>query len=304
MADQTEDSQKIEEPTHKKLEDARKKGQVVHSREVNHWFMILGLTILVLVFAPQMMAALRDALVGFIAMPHAVPADGPAFNDALQEAAQAVLLALLIPLLVLVVVALAVGPLQSGLVVAVERIHPKLEKISLIKGIKRLFSLKAIVEFSKGILKLAIVGSVCTILILPEFSRLDQLTGLSLPNALEVLNSLAIRVLIGVLSIISIIAGIDYLYQRYDFQKQMRMSRQEVKDELKQTEGDPIIKSRLRQLRMERAQRRMMAAAPESDVVVPTRPTMRLRSNTTWKRWKRRHSSRRGSILLRCVSVK
>ncbi len=272
MADQTEDSQKTEEPTHKKLEDARKKGQVVHSREVNHWFMILGLTILVLVFAPQMMAALRDALVGFIAMPHAVPADGPAFSDTLQEAAQAVLLALLIPLLVLVAAALAAGLLQSGLVVAVERIHPKLEKISLIKGIKRLFSLKAIVEFSKGILKLAIVGSVCTILILPEFSRLDQLTGLSLPNALEVLNSLAIRVLIGVLSIISIIAGIDYLYQRYDFQKQMRMSRQEVKDELKQTEGDPIIKSRLRQLRMERAQRRMMAAVPESDVVV-TNPT-------------------------------
>ncbi|MCE2510721.1 MAG: flagellar biosynthesis protein FlhB [Alphaproteobacteria bacterium] len=269
MADQTENSQKTEEPTHKKLEDARKKGQVAHSREVNHWFMILGLTILMLAFAPQMMGDLREAMIGFIAAPHAISADGPGFSQTLQEAGWKVLLALLVPMLLLMATALVAGFLQSGYVLAVERIHPKLEKISLLKGVKRLFSLKAIMEFTKGILKLAIVSTVCTILILPEFSHLEHLTGLPLPQALATLDSLAIRILIGVLSIISIIAGIDYLYQRYDFQKQMRMTRQEVKDELKQTEGDPIIRSRLRQLRMERAQRRMMAAVPEADVVGP-----------------------------------
>ncbi|MGB1548274.1 MAG: flagellar biosynthesis protein FlhB [Alphaproteobacteria bacterium] len=272
MADQPENSQKTEEPTHKKLEDARKKGQVVNSREVNHWFMILGLTVLVLAFAPSMMAELRNALVGVLAMPHAVPADGPGFSDTLRETGWAVLMALLTPMCLLLAAALAAGFLQSGYVLAVERIHPKLEKISLLKGMKRLFSLKAFMEFAKGILKLAIVGTVCTILILPEFGQLDRLTGLPLPRVLAELDSLALRILIGVLSIVSIIACLDYLYQRYEYQKQMRMTRQEVKDELKQTEGDPIVKSRLRQLRMERAQRRMMAAVPESDVVI-TNPT-------------------------------
>lgn len=272
MANQTEDSQKTEEPTHKKLEDARKKGQTVQSREINHSFMILGLTILVVVFAPSMMADLRDTLAGFIQMSHAFSADGEGLREVFRRAGQEILRALFLPMLVLMAAALAAGFVQGGFLVAVDRIQPKLEKISVLKGIKRLFSLKAIMEFVKGISKLAVVGAVCTVLILPEFSDLDRLTGLSLLGVLVEMDALAIRVLIGVLSIVSLIAGFDYLYQRFEFEKQMRMSRQEVKDEFKQTEGDPIIKSRLRQLRMERAQRRMMSAVPEADVVI-TNPT-------------------------------
>ena len=272
MADQTEDSQKTEEPTHKKLEDARKKGQTVNSREVNHWFMILGLTVLVLVFAGEMMASLRDTLAGFLQMSYAFSVDGDGLREVFRRAGAEILLALFLPVLVLMAAALAAGLVQSGFLLAVDRITPKMEKISLLKGIKRLFSLKAILEFIKGISKLTIVGVVGTLLVLPEFENLEGFVGLPLPHILDTINVLALRVLIGVLATVSIIAGIDYLYQRFDFFKQMRMSRQEVKDEFKQTEGDPIIKSRMRQLRMERAQRRMMAAVPEADVVI-TNPT-------------------------------
>jgi len=272
MAEQAEESQKTEEPTHKKLEEARKKGQIVNSREVNHWFMILGLTIVVLVFAHQMMGDLQDALAGFIRMSYAFSADGEGLREVFQRAGKEILMALLFPMLVLMALALAAGFVQGGFLLAADRIQPKLEKISLLKGMKRLFSLKAIMEFIKGIMKLTVVGAVCTVLVLPEFGNLERMTGLSPLQMLAEIDFLAIRVLIGVLSIVSIIAGIDYLYQRYDFQKQMRMTRQEVKDEFKQTEGDPIVKSRLRQLRMERAQRRMMAAVPEADVVI-TNPT-------------------------------
>jgi len=272
MADQTEDSQKTEEPTHKKLEDARKKGQTVNSREVNHWFMILGLTILVLVFAREMMGSLRDTLASFLQMSHALSVDGDGLREVIRRAGAEVLSALFLPVLVLMAAALAAGLAQSGFLLAVDRITPKMEKISVLKGMKRLFSLKAVVEFIKGISKLTVVGVVCTLLVLPEFSNLERFVGLPLPHILDAINALAVRVLIGVLATVSIIAGADYLYQRFDFFKQMRMSRQEIKDEFKQTEGDPIIKSRLRQLRMERAQRRMMSAVPEADVVI-TNPT-------------------------------
>ncbi|MEW5703035.1 MAG: flagellar biosynthesis protein FlhB [Pseudomonadota bacterium] len=272
MAEQPDEFQKTEEPTHKKLKDARQKGQVANSREVNHWFMILGLTLIVLVFAPGMLADLRHALVGFLEMPHAVSPDGAGFMEVIWRALGEVARALLLPMFLLIALALTAGFVQSGYVVAAERIKPSLEKISLLKGIKRLFSMRAIMEFIKGVLKLVAVGTVITFLMIPEFGRLDRLIGLSIPGILETLDSLAIRVLIGVLAIVTVIAGLDYFYQRYNFLKQMRMTRQEVKDEFKQTEGDPIIKSRLRQLRMERAQRRMMASVPESDVVI-TNPT-------------------------------
>lgn len=272
MAEDTDQSQKTEEPTHKKLEDARKKGQVASSREVNHWFMILAATVVVLAFAPSSMRGMKLALVKFVEMPHAIATDIDQLRLVMVELVGALATAFLVPLGILVAAALAGGLIQNGLVIAAERIQPRLEKISLASGVKRLFSLRAVTEFAKGVLKLAVVGTIATFLILPEFHNLAAIPGFDIDQILGLVHHLAIRMLLAVLAVVTVIAALDFLYQKYEFLKTMRMSRHELREEFKQTEGDPMIKSRLRQIRMERARRRMMAAVPEADVVV-TNPT-------------------------------
>ncbi len=272
MAEDTDDSQKTEEPTQKKLDDARKKGQVASSREINHWFVILGITTWAVLFAPSMMGDIKLALMRFVEFPHAMGGDIQQLRLVLIRVLGEIGLALLFPVLVLVAVTLGGGLVQNGLVIAAERVQPKLERISLIGGVKRLFSLKAIVEFVKGVLKLAVVAAVATFLILPAFDILPSLPAFEISQVMGLVHGLAQRMLIGVLAVMSVIAVLDFLYQKYEFRKNMRMSKHELREEFKQTEGDPMIKSRLRQIRMERARRRMMAAVPEADVVI-TNPT-------------------------------
>ena len=273
MAEESGDkSQKTEEPTQKKLDDAKKKGQVPSSREVNHWFMILAATIIVAMVSPSMSSGIMGALRKFLERPHDIPLDENYIADVLAGAASEIAFIMLVPILLLLVAAFASGTLQSGLVVAVDRIQPKFERISPLAGIKRLFSFKSLAEFIKGVAKITIVGAVATMLMLPSFSGLEQLIKMDTILAAGVLHTLVSKLLLGVLAVVTIIAVLDFLYQKFEFMKQMRMSRQEIKDEFKQTEGDPMVKQRLRQIRQERARQRMTAAVPEATVVV-TNPT-------------------------------
>ena len=273
MAEESQDpSQKTEEPTQKRIEDARKKGQVASSREVNHWFMILAATVAMMMVLPGMMERLRGLLVKFIGQPHQMPTDFNSLHDMLIELVGAVGMVLLPLTVLLIAAALLAGLVQNGLMFAPDQLKPKFEKISMLKGVKRLFSSRSLIEFLKGVLKLVIVAAVAVMLMTPEFDRLEEISSQSIAASLALLHGLAVKLLIGVLAIVSLIAALDLLYQRMMHTKQMRMSRQEIKDELKQTEGDPLVRGRLRQIRRERAQKRMMAAVPQATVVV-TNPT-------------------------------
>ena len=128
------------------------------------------------------------------------------------------------------------------------------------------------VEFTKGILKIGIVGAVAVALMWPRMDRLALLVGYETVAILPLLRELALVMLTGVLAVITLIAAADLVFQRYKHAESLRMTKQEVKDEHKQSEGDPLIKQRLRAIRMERARRRMMAAVPAADVVI-TNPT-------------------------------
>ena len=273
MADQGSDkSQKTEEPTQKKLDDSRKKGEIANSREVSHWFMILAATIIVALMAPSISTDIKIILQKFLAMPHAISVEKGNLATIIGDAAAEVGYIMIIPTILFIVAALGASVVQGGLVVAVERIKPKLDRASPLAGIKRLFSFKSVAEFIKGILKITIVGAVATMLVLPYFEGLEQLVKMEMIGAAAVLHSLVSRLLIGVLAVVTVIAVIDFLYQRFEHMKQMRMSPQEIKDEFKQTEGDPMIKARLRQIRQERARNRMTAAVPDADVII-TNPT-------------------------------
>lgn len=272
MAEESDLSQKTEEPTLRRLDEARKKGQTASSREINHWFMIGAGSLWIGVFGPQVARDLGVVLLKFVESPQAMPTDSEHLRIILLHLMRDVGGVLALPVAIMTAAALAAGVLQGGFVIALDRIMPNLERISLFSGAQRLFSMRAILEFVKGIVKLCIVAAVVTMLMMPQMKGLASFTGLDMVQVASTIYQLSKGVFLDVLVVVSVIAALDFLYQRYEFRKSLRMSRQELREEYKQTEGDPTIKSRLRQLRMERARRRMMAAVPEADVVI-TNPT-------------------------------
>jgi flagellar biosynthetic protein FlhB len=270
MAEETEDeSSKTEEPTPKKLEEARKKGEIILSREINHWFMILAATLYVFLLAGPSFAELGNALRAFIERPHGIAAgDGAAIGVVLKQLLYASLIALALPFLAFLLAALAGSMIQTGALWAPENIMPKLDRISLIKGFGRLFSLKNVLEFVKGILKLAVVAVVVVALVWPILPGLEHVIDVPVATMLAELKIISLRVLGGVLAIMFVVMVLDYLLQRLLFLQRMRMTRSELKEEYKQAEGDPQVKQKIRQIRSERARRRMMASVPQADVVV------------------------------------
>src|SRR5687767_240459 len=272
MAEEQDDSQKTEDPTSRRLDEARKRGQVANSREVNNLLMLGVFSLSVLLFGGTAAGAIYKATMPFIESPDLVPADFEHLVVLGWKLLGVLLLAGAVPLVLAIVAAVGAGYLQFGLVFSADGIMPKLDKISPLAGLKRMFSMRSLAEFVRGLLKLAVVGSVAMFLILPEVAHLNKLIGMEMMQLLGETKALLAKLLIGVVSIVAAIAAIDVIYQRLQHMREMRMSRQEIKDEFKETEGDPLVKGRLRQLRMERTRRRMMAQVPQSDVVV-TNPT-------------------------------
>lgn len=270
--DQPDDSQKTEEPTGKKLEEARKKGQVPLSREVNNWLMILAATILIASSFNTMFSNLFTLLRAFIEKSYAAPDSISDMMNLFSLAFHDVFFIVGLAILGFLVVAV-VGPLaQIGPLFAPDKIKMDIEKISPMKGFNRLFSMNSLVEFGKGLIKITLLGVVGFLIVRPYFNDLSHLIDVSFGTFLDELKSLILRLLTGIVVVLFIIAAADLFYQRYQHYKQMRMTRQEVKDEFKQSEGDPHVKGRLRQLRAEKARKRMMQNVPKADVVI-TNPT-------------------------------
>lgn len=272
MSEEQDDAQKTEDPTPKKLEEARKKGNVALSREVNNWLMLLAGTLIIAWIAPYMLTSLMELMKGLIANSHNAQGTPGSMKIILGDTAVIVLQILAFPFLFFFVAAF-MGPfLQIGPMFAPGAIKPELSKISPIKGFKRLFSIRSLMEFAKGILKIGVVGTVSVIILYPFMDKMDHLIGMPAILILDELKYLFIRLMIGVLIVTLIIALVDIVFQQNEHMKKMRMTKQEIKDEYKQTEGDPQIKSKLRQLRAERGRQRMMQAVPSADVVI-TNPT-------------------------------
>lgn len=267
-----DDSQKTEDPTPKKLEESRKKGQIALSREVNNWVMLFTGTIVVLALGPSVMSSLTKLMKTYIEKAHLMPSMPGGFSFVMGDALLQVLGILTLPLLIFLAAAF-LGPfLQIGPLFAPDIIQLDFSKISPMQGFKRLFSMKSIMEFVKGLLKLAIISVVGVILLTPFYAGVDHMVGLSIPVMMHELSALVLRLMSGILVVLLVVAVADLVYQRYEHYKKMRMSKQELKDEYKQTEGDPHVRAKLRQLRQEKASARMMQAVPKADVII-TNPT-------------------------------
>jgi len=272
MSEGEDDAQKTEDATPKKIEESRKKGQVALSREVNNFLMLLAGTMLIAVMAGPVFSDLGILMRGYIAQSHAIPADIGGISELLGGSLIKILKILSLPLMLFFAFAFFGPFLQIGPLWAPEAIKPSLSKISLIKGFGRIFSMRSLMEFVKGMIKIGLVAVVGTIILYPFYDKMEHLIDIPMVSVLAEMQILVVRLMIGVLIVVFVIAAIDLVYQRYEHHKKMKMSKQEIKDEYKQSEGDPHVKARLRQLRAERARQRMVQAVPEADVVI-TNPT-------------------------------
>ncbi|WP_085900768.1 flagellar biosynthesis protein FlhB [Kiloniella majae] len=272
MSNESDESQKTEEPTAKKLADAREKGDVPKSQEMNSWFSFFGFLLFLSFFAVWISQELGATLAAFFERPDAILFETGHIYEATISLIKDVGILFIAPAIIMIAFAIASGLMQHGFLLSSESLTPKLSKISPLAGFKRLFSLQSVMNLVKGLAKLIIVGGIIGFVLWPKRSVVPQLSELNVAQMTMMLLDWATLIVIAVVAVMAVIAGLDYLYQYFEYMKKLRMTKQEVKDESKQSEGDPMVKGRLRQLRMEKARQRMMAAVPNADVVI-TNPT-------------------------------
>ncbi len=272
MADERDQSEHTEDPTPKRLEEAIRRGDVVKSAEVNAWFMIAGGALGLMVFAGPAAGSLQTTLRGLLAHAAQIPTDGSGLADLVGVLARKVLAALGIPLLMLSLAALAGSLIQHRIVLSAEPLMPQLSRISPAAGLSRLFSRQALANFAKGLAKVTLIGTVIGALLWPQRERLVSLAATDPVMILPLTRALAMQMLGSVVAILAVVAAADYLFQYRQWYDRQRMSVREMKEEFRQTEGDPAVKGKLRQLRNSRMRKRIMAAVPKASVVI-TNPT-------------------------------
>ena len=271
MAEEDEGGERTEDPTQKRLDEAHERGDVAKSQEVNTWFMISGATLVLSTFSSSL-GGIEVPLRNLVANSWMIRTDGPGLLRLAENLEWVLFAALGVPLLMLVLVAIAGNILQHRLVWSGESLKPKLSKISPMEGAKRVFGKQAVANFAKGVFKLIALGSVMTAILWPERHRLESMLRFDPAAVLGAVVGMAVHLMGAVVAMLAVVAIADYFFQYRQWYERQKMSLRDMKEEFKQSEGDPHIKGRIRQLRHARMKKRMMAAVPKASVII-TNPT-------------------------------
>ncbi|HWA90541.1 MAG TPA: flagellar biosynthesis protein FlhB [Rhizomicrobium sp.] len=268
MSDEKDKSSQTEEPTQKRLAEAEEHGDIVKSSEVSTFVVLAGGTLGIAMFGRSAAESLAAAMRMFLEQPDQIGVAGSdlmlMFRSLLFKLA-----GILAPFFILMVGAGLGGNLiQHRPILTFERIKPDLSKLSLLSGLKRMFGIDGLSNLAKGVIKIVIVAAAIWTQVWPERATFEAVLGQSPQGVAGDMIHLLFRVLIAALAALAAIAAGDYFLQRFRFLQRNRMSKQEIKEEHRQTEGDPAVKAKIRQLRLERSRRRMIAAVPEATVVI------------------------------------
>ncbi len=272
MASEADQGERTEEATQQRREDFRKRGQVAQTRELSSVLLLFCSVLMIWVmsrfFFQQIFEifqfSLGDDLVQSVRT-----------GDFLRAGQTAVtrLTLIVLPILVLFwAVGFASSVLQTGFLYNEEALQIRWDRLDPVTGFKRLFSLRALVEGLKAVMKLTVILGIAYLLLREQLQILPKLMSFSIPQIFVFLGELMVRLMSGVGFFMLTLAGVDYLYQRWDLENEMRMTKQEVKEEVKSREGDPLIRARIKRVQRDIASRRMMDEVPKADVIV-TNPT-------------------------------
>lgn len=271
MADEDKDS-KTQDPTQKRLDDALEKGDVAKSQEVNTWFVIGASTLLLSSFSGSISQGIEVPMRNLLMNMHQIRVDGPGLLQLLSQIGLMLIGVLGVPLLLLLIAGVGSNLIQHRLVFSTEPLSPKFSKISPAAGFARLFGKQAGANFLKGIFKVVLVGVVMCLVLWPERHRLDAMVRFDPMSILNITKTISVQLMGTVVALLALVAALDYFFQYRQWFERQKMSLEEVKEEYKQSEGDPHIKGRIRQLRHARMKKRMMAAVPTASVII-TNPT-------------------------------
>ncbi len=278
MSDENED--KTEEATEKKVRDSLEKGTTPHSREAS-LFMSLGAALIIMsLVLRENVRPLVAAMTQVFASPSRYPLNNAADIISLLSMIGGAAAIFLVPVLALMLVSTIVAAFAQGVPqISVSRIAPKFSKISPAAGLKRLLSKRGLIEFLKNVCKLALVSTVAYLVLRGDFESLVQTIFIDPSKVGAIVTDMIVRLLSGCCVAYALVTGADIAWSRIKWRQDLRMTKQEVKDEMKSTEGDPIYKAKRRSIAMDRHRRRMMAAVPRATMVIanPTHYAIALR---------------------------
>lgn len=264
--------EKTEKATPRKREEARKKGQVFKSTDLNSAVVLIAGSVVIFVTFPYMVSVLQKFTSLYI------------LDRSLHEFSNEYVYSLLVEVVILMgkmvfpiflttfVAALLITYLQVGFVFSADPLTPKPERLNPVEGFKKTFSKRALVELSKSLLKVIVTAFVVYTVLKKHYYVFPRFVDMELGITLKLLSNIVFEMALKVGAIFIIIGILDYIYQWYEHEKSLKMSKYDIKQEYKQTEGDPQVKSRQRQIQRQAAMKRMMAEVPDADVVI-TNPT-------------------------------
>ena len=272
MAESESGADKSEEPTSKRLEEARKKGQIARSKELNTLAVTFAGAAALLIFGAYMGDAMLDLMRGNFSLPREVLQDEGAMARQLLGSGMHALLALQ-PFLIVLLIASIIGPIAlGGWLFSGEALLPKFSRMNPLQGLKRMFSAHALVELLKALAKFVIILMVALLVLKSDQDDLMAIANEPVESA--ILHAMWVTgwSLLWLACGLILIAAVDVPFQLWDTKQKLMMTKQEVRDEYKDSEGKPEVKSKIRQLQRQMAERRMMQQVPEADVVI-TNPT-------------------------------
>jgi flagellar biosynthetic protein FlhB len=268
VAEEQDQSQRTEQPTPKRLADARKKGDAPKSAEIPATAMIAAGGFALWLFADGVAARLARLGATFLERPHQFVTDAEGLAALYRTVALAAGAALAGLALLFLVAALGAHAAQAAPVFASDRLKPSLKRLSPLEGMKRLFGPPALANFLKGVAKLAVIGAILVLTLWPDHERLAGLPFADERAALALTKEGVLRLIAATVAAMSVVAALDYAFARAQWKKRLMMTREEVRREVKETDGDPQIKGRRRQQREARARRRMMKAVKTASVLI------------------------------------
>ena len=269
---ESDSGEKTEEPTAKKLTDARKKGQIARSKDLGTMFVLVGSAVAMMLMGSTLVDALSKIMKRLFSLTRQETMDTNALMGVVNEGAISIIFPMVAIFVIIMIAAFIGNTMLGGMAFSWEAMAPKASRLSPLAGFKRMFGVQAAVELLKSILKFFVVFFVAYLLLSSLF---EQILGLSLeaiPNNFAHAVTMLLWMFLALALSIGIIVAIDAPYQVWNHTRQLKMTKQEIKDEFKSTEGNPEIKGRIKQTQYEMSQRRMMSEVPNSDVVI-TNPT-------------------------------
>ena len=268
VAEDDDDASKTEDASDRKIDKAKEDGEAAISQDGKSFIMLIGMLFVVWLLLPIMAKWFYLMSVRFIESPEAIPVDAKNIQVLLYQVGMGLLKIMGIPFAIFMALGIIASVAQTGLIFAPKKLELNWGKLNIFAALSSFINMKKIIESIKGIVKIVVISWIAILVVSPYIPKLNLLPTMDVIAILEFIHDVVVLLIFTVVIAVLVIAVADFAYQKYIHLKKLRMTKQEVKDEYKQMEGDPLVKSKIRQMRMERARHRMMESVPKADVVI------------------------------------